>query len=265
MKRLLMGTIACFILLYPGLGLATPVTVTVSGIGTGVGGTAIGASAVFTYDNTPHTLQIVLSNTAAITDVNGNALTGLFWNLSGATLTSQSATIAAGALLNPTSCNPGPCTSSTTNVGGEFRFDTSWAGTLPTGINMGLASAGYIANSGSGGNFGGSNIDDPVSMDGPNFGIVANSPAYTTSVPLILDQVTFQFSYTGTITDSDFTKVAFTYGTAGPGIGNPPEPCIGCNPGGEPVPEPSTFVLLITGIGLALAGGRNSFLRSRKK
>ncbi len=42
------------------------------------------------------------------------------------------------------------------------------------------------------------------------------------------------------------------------------ENCIGCEQQGE-IPEPSTFVLLITGLALALAGGRSSFLRSRKK
>ena len=85
---------------------------------TGVGGTPISALADFTVVDAD-TLTILLRNTAPSTDVNGNALTGLFWDLPGLTLSPVSA-VATSPLVNPTACsNPVAC-SSTTNVGGEF-------------------------------------------------------------------------------------------------------------------------------------------------
>jgi hypothetical protein len=231
-----------------------------TGSGPGANGITLSASALFDISGT--TLTITLSNmgdtSGANQDVPGNALTGLFFDLAdGFTLTPGSASIAAGSLLQGQYCDVGPCTAATTNVGGEFRYKT---GAFPGSADRGIASSGYVGGTP---NFNGSNLDNPYSVDGVNFGIVAPVtfanpllPNGGMQEPLIEGGVRFTLSIDGTrqLTAADLQSVSFQYGT------NLSEARIAGSSGGEQpgVPEPSTALLVLSGIALAVRRARRA-------
>ncbi len=223
-----------------------------SGSGTGTDGITLNASALFEISGS--TLKVTLRNlgdTSGMSkDKSANTLTGVFFDLpNGITLTPVSAKIAAGDLLQRTKCDIGPCTATTTNVGGEFTYKTgSWSG--HTGADRGISSSGYIDAYAGGGNFNGPNLDAPNSPDGINFGIIAPITASNPlnpltgnmkDNPLIEGEVVFSMSISGgTLLESQISNVSFQYGTdisepkfkAGP----PPPP--------TSVPEPAALLLL---------------------
>jgi hypothetical protein len=226
-----------------------------SASGTGADGAAISASALF--DITGNTLTITLTNTAlddnttggvdAGKDVPGNTLTGVFFDLTGSpALTPVSATIAAGSIIG--TCDIVPCGAGTTDVGGEFRYDT---GSFPGGAGQGVASAGYI---GGDGNFGlAVNLDSPPSgaVNGINFGLISNDPSFVPngglSEPLIRNQVVFVLTGVSGLTIADISNVSFQYGT---GLG---EPNLECCDDDRDVTEPGTLMALgwgLTALGL---------------
>jgi hypothetical protein len=133
--------------------------ITFAGSGTGAGGASLQAQADF--DITGSTLTVTLANIATNdnnssgNDTVSNTLSGVFFTLTGnPTLTPVSATIPTGSsLVQANTCTPGPCSSSTTNVGGEFRYEKS-AYASPRG-NQGIGSASYMPNRFLGGNLGG--------------------------------------------------------------------------------------------------------------
>ncbi|MBI4485497.1 MAG: hypothetical protein HY655_05750 [Acidobacteria bacterium] len=226
-------TLFAVALLAPRMAAADSILFTATG--TGADGVTLNASALF--DVSGNTLTITLSNLGDTSgsgpDVRGNTLTGLFFDLPDVfTLTPLSATIAAGSLRQASFCDVGPCDSTTTNVGGEFGYAT---GIFSDFANRGIASAGYLGGSA---NFNGPNLDDPDSLDGINFGIIAPvtpsnpfNPNGGMAEPLIESgpqgavQFTMQVSG-GTLTAADFAKVHFQYGTdfTQPNI---PEPTVG--------------------------------------
>ncbi len=231
---------------------AMATSITFSGTGPGVAGITLSASAVF--DITGNVLTIVLTNTAANAndkskDVPGNALTGVFFDLTGnRTLTPVSATVVAGTILGTSYCYTGMCDSTTTNVGGEFRFDTGSG--FPA--DYGVASAGYIGGSG---NMVGPDLAPPAAVDGPNFSLIgtgAFSPnGGLGSVPLIQSSVTLVLSGVTGLTTSDISGVSFQYGTALDEANIPGTPS---------VPEPTSLLLLGSGIaslGIASLRRRN--------
>jgi hypothetical protein len=215
-------------------------------------------SASATFNVIGDVLTITLTNTATYNPstselVPSQLLTGVFWSGTPTTLTTGTATITAGSLLQGSTCTPGPCTSATTNVGGEFRYQT---GTFPfavPGATAGIASSGYI---GGVGNMGGSNLDNPDAVNGLNFGI---APTGFTSgsgnggideEPIILGSVTFTLNGAAGINPATaIQNVYFTYGTS-------PEAVL------PRVPEPATLTLLLCGTGLM---GVGSIRRRRKK
>lgn len=232
---------------------AVATTITFSASGTGVDGAALAAQAIF--DFTGNNLTVTLTNIATSDnttsgpdtgkDVPGNTLTGVFFDLTGnPTLTAVSATIAAGSIVQGSMCSIGPCNGSTTNVGGEFRYDT---GGFPGGADRGIASAGYI---GGAGNFGGPNLDAPPSaaVNGINFGILSSDPSFLPNSgllePLIRNQVVFILTGVLGLSIDDISDVSFQYGT------DLTEPNIDCCDGD--VPEPATLLLL--GCGVAALG-----------
>ena len=192
--------------------------------------TTLSADAVFTFSG-GNTLTVVLKNTGAAdsSDVPGNILSGLFFNITGSpTLNPQSATVSAGStLVNSALCNPGPCTSATTNMAGEWGYQFSGSGFSGGGpaSKNGIASSGYLTTglAGNIGNFGpggtaGTNLDGPASLDGIQFGIIANgafNPNGGADVPVIQNSVTFVLTgvFTG-LTGANISNVVFTYGTA---------------------------------------------------
>ncbi len=232
--------------------LAAPIMF--SGSGTGDEGAALAAQAIF--DITGNTLTVTLinsaiaDNTSSNKDVPGNTLSGVFFDLTGnPTLTPISATIAAGAIVQGGLCDIGTCNGSTTNVGGEFRYDT---GAFPGGADRGMSSSGYI---GGAGNFGGPNLDSPPSgaVNGINFGILSNDPSFLPNggmlEPLIRNQVVFILTGVSGLSIYDIGNVSFQYGT-GLDAPNIPGDCVDCTQ--QDVPEPTTLMLL--GFSLASLG-----------
>ena len=232
-----------------------PATVIFTASGPGADGASLSASAAFTISG--NTLTILLSNiatsdnTSSNQDVPGNLLTGILFDLPDSiSLTPQSALIPAGSFIGQAGeCNPGPCNSSTTNVGGEFIYGTSAAfgAGAPSGPDRGIASAGYIG--GPAGNFcalGCPNLDNPAAPNGMNFGIISLDPSFNpngglANEPVIKNSVEFQLLISGgTLTEDQISHVMFQYGT---GFNEPRLVC--CDrPPTERVPGPATAVLL---------------------
>jgi PEP-CTERM motif len=229
--------------------LATPISF--SGSGTGPDGADLSAQAIF--DIVGNTLTVTLINTATSDnttsnkDVPGSTLTGVFFDLTGnPSLTTVSASITAGSLVQANKCDIGPCGPTTTNVGGEFRYDT---GSFPGGADRGIASSGYIG--GPSGNFNGLDLDSPNSVDGINFGIISNDPSFLPNGglaqdPLIRNQVVFILTGVTGLSNDDISKVSFQYGTA------LTETNIPGRTTHQLVPEPGSLVLL--GCALAALG-----------
>lgn len=199
--------------------VAAPIqAVTVSGTGAGVNGATLDAQA--TFEVSGDILTVTLTNIATADeqttdgqDTPGNTLTGLFFDFGG-TLIGQSATITAGSLLQGSTCSTTLCTSTTTDVGGEFGFVTSWTGG-PT-ADYGISSSGYIGGANT--LFGGANLDNPLAPNGINFGIISSLGTYNPNGglagdPVIRDTVTFSFSGANGFTDADISNVSFQYGT----------------------------------------------------
>jgi hypothetical protein len=131
-------------------------------------------------------------------------------------------------------------------VAGEFGYQAT---SLPGLADRGIASSGYLTTGlpGNIGNFNngaaGTNLDDPVSLDGINFGIVSTAagfnpnPGEEASSPLIRDTVVFVLSGVSGLSNSDISHVSFQYGTTLTELNIPG------------MPEPGSLVLF----GLALA------------
>lgn len=241
---------------------ASATAITFNGAGTGPGGVIVTASAIF--DITGNDLTITLRNTSPSNngqDVPGSTLTGLFWDFTGnPTLTPISATVASGSSILGT-CDVVSCVG-VTNVAGEFGYRAT---SFPGGADRGISSSGYLSTGlpGNIGNFNngaaGTDLDQPTSLDGINFGIVSAAAGFNPNggletEPLIQDAVTFILRGVSGLTINDISHVSFQYGTAltelnVPGDPNPP----------VLIPEPATLALL--GIGLAGFG----VLRRRQK
>ena len=208
-----------------------------------------------TYSISGNTLTITLANTAIYSTgkvVPSDVLTGVIFTLpTGISLVPVTATVAAGSTLVQTStCNPGPCSSSTTNMAGEYGYQTapfSGEGAPSSPYNAGIGSAGQVVGNGT--QFpGGTNLDDPINLNGLNFGIVGAN--YTTSLgnakvqsePLINNAVTFTLTIVGgTLLENQITNWALVFGTDWIIVpSTPPVP-------DTSVPEPSTLLLLGSG------------------
>jgi len=227
-----------------------------TGAGTGPGGVPVSASASFAFSG--NTLTITLANTSGsntLQDVPGSTLTGLFFDLTGnPTLTPMSATVAAGSSIIGT-CDLVSC-AGVTNVAGEFGYDET---SLPGGADRGISSSGYLSTGlpGNIGNFNGgaagTDLDNPASLDGINFGIVStaafNPNGGLQDEPLIRSAVVFVLTGVSGLGDSSVSHVSFQYGTALTELNIPGTPD---RPPARDVPEPATLVLLAAGfIGLS--------------
>lgn len=202
--------------------VAAPVqAVTVTGSGAGFNGATLEAQA--TFDITGDILTISLKNIATADEETGspgqdtptNTLTGLFFDFAGSSLSKDTATITAGSLLQGNTCNIGTCDNTTTDVGGEFGFATSWTGGPSAGY--GISSSGYIGGAGT--LFGGANLDNPLAPDGINFGIISSLGIYNPNGglagdPVIQDTVTFTLTGATGLNVADISNVSFQYGTS---------------------------------------------------
>jgi len=192
-------------------------------------------------------------------------LSGLYFNLGSSTFAPQSATVAAGSLLQMSTCNVGACTGTTTNVGGEWSYYGNGGADIESGLagvqQHVIGSSGYIDGNQNSGNFGGSNLDDPIALDGINFGIAPSN--FTDGIgnhgldgkPLIKNAATFVLTISAGLTEAMISNVKFAYGTADneTRFGGGTTTGAGTTSGGS-VPEPTQLVLF--GAGLAFAAYR---------
>lgn len=216
-------------------------------------------------------LTITLTNTSPShngKDVDGSTLTGLFWDFSGnPSLIPVSATVAAGSILG--TCSLVNDCATRTNVAGEFGYQAAQAG-LPKNADRGIASSGYL-DTGLNGNIGnfnngaaGTDLDDPISLNGINFGIVSGAPGYNPNnglagEPVVVGSVTFVLTGVTGLSARDISHVSFQYGTQYSGnlnvTGTPED---GFNP--NEVPEPGMVALFGLGL-LGFAAARRKAVR----
>ena len=205
-------------------------------------GDSVSASALF--EISADTLTITLKNTTlGGTLLRGDILTGLVWDISGATpvLAFPTTALTAGSDIftdKTTSNTSDPVNGSWTNVLGATPI--SQYGVATTSFN-GAFSAGTITLGTGGVDYG------IVSNDPPN-GTFPAPPGSGTSgsfnasaFPLIQDTLTFTLTGISGVSQSQITNVKFLFGTDGTGIIT-----------ATAVPEPGSFAL--ASIGLAAAG-----------
>jgi len=216
-----------------------------------VGGNTVTGSAAFTISGTTLTLTLTNTSPGNLLEAPTNTLTGLSFLINGLTpaLTPVSA-ISPNAIVNPANCDANPCGGTNVNVGGEWGYQSSFGGKEAVG------SAGYITSglSGNLGNFNGLNLQNPVSLDGVEFGILSAAHGALngglTTQALVDDRVVLTLTVPVGTTEAQIGSVSFLYGTA-------PDATI---PGTPPsIPWPGTLVLLGMGLaGLGLTRHRKS-------
>jgi hypothetical protein len=221
---------------------------------TEAGAVTLAASANFNFNS--GVLTIVLKNTGDFSTAGGNELSGVFFDIAGnPALTPMSATVAAGAIKG--TCSDASC-ATVTNVAGEFGYQFAASGfSGGPASHYGISSSGYLTTglAGNIGNFNGgaagTNLDDPNSLDGSNFGIIATGGVYNSAPPLVQDQVTFVLNYNAalfpSLSMSNVSNVSFQYGASFTGSSvtagcDPRTGTCGGGPGGN-VPEPASVLL----------------------
>lgn len=213
-----------------------------AGTSTETGHAGQSASALFSLDtiNSVETLTLTLTNTIGKTLAQGDALTGILFDLgnSKATLSLSSVTLGNGSKLWSDGYESE--SGDTTSLTGSWTDKLASAPRLAA--DYGLATTGFNSEFQGGAiTMGNSSADYgivgantfPGSIDGEKYPFVENS-------------ATFKMKVTGALTEADLNNVRFLYGTDGRGV-------IGAGAGSK-VPEPASLAL----VGLALGAARLS-------
>lgn len=196
----------------------------------------LAASATFGVSGS--NLLVTLTNTSlADVLVPAQVLTAVFFDLpGGVTLSPVSALLGAGSTVLFGPSNGG-------NVGGEWAYIGNLNAPAPGNAGVSSSGLGLFGD----GNFGGSDLQGPVSVDGLQYGITSAGDAWFTGnaavtgkFALIKNQVVFTLSGLGAGSDlASISNVTFQYGTS-----------LTENP--SVVPAPAAALLGV--IGLALVG-----------
>lgn len=208
--RLVRGTASAAIMLALASGAAqAAVTFTGSGNNPETGQTATG-SALFSVSG--NLLTVVLTNTTAPrTTAQGNALTGVSFDIDGTgpSLSLSSTALTAGSLLWTSKTT----STSSTNLNGSW---TSVLGGSPLG-EYGASTSGF------GSRFNGGSIS--LGNAGPNYGVVAAGTFDGTNVsfggsqfPFIQNSITLTFSGASGLAESKIGNVKLLFGTDGTGV-----------------------------------------------
>jgi hypothetical protein len=196
-------------------------------------------------------LQVVLTNTASADVMNpAQVLTALFFNVAGNPALSRLAAVltAGSSVFYDADGQPAGGV-----VGGEWAYKNGLSG-APGSVNAGISSSG-LGLFGAGDLFPGPGLQPPASPDGVQYGLLSagdntgsGNGGITGSGGLIKHSVTFTLgSLPGNFRLADISDVSFQYGTAltEPNV---PGTCLrDCGPGTHVVPEPSTWIMLVTG------------------
>lgn len=183
--------------------------------------------------------NISLSDVLNPTDV----LTGVFFNISGATLTPVSAALAGGStIVFPEAADLPAAQADGLDINDEFGGEWGYrsdlaAGLIPTGATHVIAAVGLEDLVGPPHLFPGFDLDQPDSPDGINYGILSKgddtstgTPNVSGTEPLIWYGATFTLSGLGLDPfdlENNISAIAFNYGTDLNVIPAPPAALLG--------------------------------------
>lgn len=160
------------------------------------------------------TLVLTLTNTSGATAAQGDALTGLLFNIGG---TSASAVLDLSSVALASGSEIWNRSKKTIYVDNNMVIQGSWTDSLSSNSS---ASAG-MATTGFNGEFKAGTIT--VGNSSANYGIVGagtfeSSGFSGASYPFIENSLVFTLSITGTLLESDISGVRFLFGTDGSGV-----------------------------------------------
>lgn len=201
----------------------------------------LAASATFTVAG--GFLEILLVNTAAVpTAVNGEVLTGIFFDVTGSPALAKSSASTTGTILGPT--------------GGQ-SFDQQWAFKVGGGPRTyGIGAVGFGVFGGADAFTTGGSSFPGSPGNGVEWGLVATGSTLAGIAgalePFVINSGKFKLSGASGLSESAITNVRFQYGSSLTETSFPGTGCVAGAPGcptEERVPEPGTYALLGAGLG----------------